>query len=185
MRFLRAISTAISLVLFLVMALIWIRSYWVSETLLWSYPSHQTLIGTSYTQFFIRSISPPPSRMPGVPIGFLYCKERHPDFWGNYRGASILCVRHEWLGFAYGVYPSTTESYRFWAVPYWSIQLVASILPLLFLYRWLRRRRFHVGCCQKCGYDLRAHKPGDKCPECSTIIETMSRPPEPPANISQ
>jgi hypothetical protein len=24
--------------------------------------------------------------------------------------------------------------------------------------------------CRQCGYDLRAHKPGDKCPECGTVI---------------
>jgi len=30
--------------------------------------------------------------------------------------------------------------------------------------------------CRQCGYDLRAHKPGDKCPECGTLI-----PPPPPA----
>jgi|GEM_PF-4177911 len=24
-------------------------------------------------------------------------------------------------------------------------------------------------CCLKCGYDLRAHKPGDRCPECGEV----------------
>jgi len=39
--------------------------------------------------------------------------------------------------------------------------------------RRLRRLRL-VGLCPNCSYDLRAHKPGDRCPECGTAIPLIS-----------
>jgi ribosomal protein L32 len=55
--------------------------------------------------------------------------------------------------------------------------LLFSILPLLALRAISRRRKAAnaAGLCPKCGYDLRAHHAGDKCPECGTLIS----PPRP------
>ena len=35
-------------------------------------------------------------------------------------------------------------------------------------------RRLHQRHCRKCNYDLRAHKPGDRCPECGTTVPDLS-----------
>jgi hypothetical protein len=32
------------------------------------------------------------------------------------------------------------------------------------------------GLCPKCSYDLRAHKPGERCPECGTVIDSTHSP---------
>jgi hypothetical protein len=62
-------------------------------------------------------------------------------------------------------------------VPAWGpLGLGATVsLWLFFVLRRRRRiaRRVGQGLCLQCGYDLRAHKAGDKCPECGT--------PKPPA----
>jgi hypothetical protein len=39
----------------------------------------------------------------------------------------------------------------------------------------IRAHRYVEGQCEQCGYDLRAHSPGDSCPECGLVV--------PPRNI--
>jgi len=52
------------------------------------------------------------------------------------------------------------------------LAVAVPVLGLLFFSPSENRRRFRErhGLCLTCGYDLRAHKPGDKCPECGTVI---------------
>ncbi|MCL2639391.1 MAG: hypothetical protein FWD53_00950 [Phycisphaerales bacterium] len=49
----------------------------------------------------------------------------------------------------------------------------------IFVARWRkahdRYQRWKTNHCIACGYDLRAHKPGDKCPECGTLIPEQSQ----------
>lgn len=74
--------------------------------------------------------------------------------------------------------PSGTLVRRFFAAPLWMLALFAGTWPLASIALTIRRRRrrkraARVGCCQRCGYDLRATPvPGGKtlprCPECGT-----------------
>lgn len=45
-----------------------------------------------------------------------------------------------------------------------------SAWPIGAAVRWFRRCRHLPGHCVTCGYDLRAHKPGDRCPECGSSV---------------
>lgn len=59
--------------------------------------------------------------------------------------------------------------------PYWSLVLVVGAVPATSLARAVtryrqRRYRRRYGLCLICGYDLRAHSPGQRCPECGTVI---------------
>jgi len=62
-------------------------------------------------------------------------------------------------------------------VPYWLLATVAAILPGIVGARLLRdvrrRRRIARGMCPECGYDLRASK--DRCPECGRAIMADDR----------
>ena len=51
--------------------------------------------------------------------------------------------------------------------PDWFLFALTSILPMLWLRDWHRRRRFGPGQCQRCGYDLRATP--QRCPECGAV----------------
>jgi len=53
----------------------------------------------------------------------------------------------------------------------------ASLLGVLSALWLVRHRPWQTkeGCCRKCGYDLRAHKPGQRCPECGTVIPVGTR----------
>jgi hypothetical protein len=57
---------------------------------------------------------------------------------------------------------------RFLSIPLWLVFLATAILPLGWAFRWHRMRTtLAMGCCQICGYDLRATP--DRCPECGTV----------------
>ena len=62
-------------------------------------------------------------------------------------------------------------------IPFSYLALSFAILPAL-AFRSLRRRRkaAQLGLCPKCRYDLRAHEPGARCPECGTSIEKVETP---------
>jgi hypothetical protein len=52
------------------------------------------------------------------------------------------------------------------------IVICVALLGTLRLGFYHRRERQWLlsGCCRKCGYDLQAHKRGERCPECGTLI---------------
>jgi hypothetical protein len=65
-----------------------------------------------------------------------------------------------------------------WAlvVPHWFVFTMVSLPCILYMRRLFRRmRRRARGCCEKCGYDLRA-TPG-KCPECGGASKAASASP--------
>jgi hypothetical protein len=57
-------------------------------------------------------------------------------------------------------------------VPIWFIAVIALFVPATWVISRLQRRRVPPGHCPTCRYDLRAHAPGQKCPECGTVIQT-------------
>jgi hypothetical protein len=82
--------------------------------------------------------------------------------------------------------PKFASDYRFFSVPCWLVAPVLAFWPLtsLTLLLRLRRRRLRrelLGCCQRCGYDLRptADQSGPllaRCPECGAKAAGSQRP---------
>ena len=67
------------------------------------------------------------------------------------------------------------DSLSYFLLPAWIILVPLGLLAIaaaVFELRYWRRRvrSRTVGLCPTCSYDLRAHAPGDKCPECGTFI---------------
>ena len=83
------------------------------------------------------------------------------------------------VGWSYYESAGTVQAYLF--IPLSYLALLFSLLPLL-AFRSIRRRRkaardARTGLCPACGYNLLAHKIGQRCPECGTLI----LPPTPPS----
>ncbi len=88
-------------------------------------------------------------------------------------GFSLEAYRHQRMGIAEETAQLT--SYIL-ILPAWFLALLFAILPAL----WLRRRRIErkrnrIGFCQHCGYDLRATP--SRCPECGTAVPAPPRRP--------
>jgi predicted RNA-binding Zn-ribbon protein involved in translation (DUF1610 family) len=78
------------------------------------------------------------------------------------------------------------DGYSF-RLPYW-LPITASLAFTIWSYRRLIQfnRLQSQGRCTHCNYDLRAHKPGDLCPECGTLIlEKSAKMAKPEARSSQ
>jgi hypothetical protein len=174
---------AISLVLCLATAAIWIRSYWVSDAFLnFRYLPPDMSVATKdflpRTNQQFTDISVLRGELLVVrtlrPVGYTGTS----DGWNRLtqhtlpllnRGTSFL--NH--CGFALGMdhpadYPGAS-SFRL-LFPLWGIVLLTAILPFWWLLRFRRtieRGRIEEGRCAKCGYDLRATP--DRCPECGTV----------------
>jgi hypothetical protein len=163
------LSVASSLVLVLA-ALLWTRSYWYTDYVLrdeWSITSADGALVASQIdgQNWMRS-------------GIRYLKrstklatmEQQLYMFGP------RDISHSFAGFAYysGQYKFQPGArYAVYQLPLWSITLAALPLPvwwILTVRRRQRERRVRHGRCPHCSYDLRAHAPGQACPECGTPV---------------
>ena len=90
---------------------------------------------------------------------------------GYVHGESISWVHKQFLWFRYSRGEFTDGTCPSWSVPHWlpAILLLALSRPLLIRIRssCQRRSRLHSGLCPSCGYDLRATP--ERCPECGTV----------------
>ena len=76
-----------------------------------------------------------------------------------FQGADILVV---WL---VGSFVSMLAVIGIWFI----VGLIVELSPAS-RKRYREARRLVRAQCMQCGYDLRAHKPGDQCPECGHLV---------------
>jgi hypothetical protein len=71
------------------------------------------------------------------------------------------------------------------AIPYWALVVVTALPQLMYWSRAFHRNRIiAANLCPHCRYDLRAHHPGDNCPECGTPLPAPLTTPDPQTTAS-
>ena len=105
---------------------------------------------------------------------FTFMPEFDPDYVEHHDHPSLPYR----LGFSHGYFHDEWEGWvtacRVIAAPAWFVALVLALWPAWCLVTLPARRRaarIAAGLCAACAYDLRAHRPGQKCPECGRVIE--------------
>ena len=86
------------------------------------------------------------------------------------RQASVAIRLVLYLLFTGGGYLTLAERDRMTGFGFVLLAAAVPILGFIFFSPTKRRRAYRLrhNLCLNCGYDLRVHKPGDKCPECGT-----------------
>jgi hypothetical protein len=189
-RILHRLLTALSLLLLLATAGIWVRSYWVSDALNWyDWPADRSFFDQKSIRCSRGGVRFDAWRRLSAfvqsPGDVHFQHQRHsalayPVYGDELNGYfSSEPPRYAALGFEW--IPETATSWaeppdndgRLYAltVPLYFPCLLFALLPahylLHFRRRWRIARRIALGCCIGCGYDLRA-TPG-RCPECGNL----------------
>lgn len=98
---------------------------------------------------------------------------RYPSVSIDQRHIPPAVIGLDWIGASYF---HERQLQIIVVVPHGVVALAAAVLPWLWLRRFRQLRPVNAGLCPKCRYDLRAHKPGDKCPECGTAVTASTNP---------
>lgn len=186
LRLARRVLTIVSLLCFLGVATLWVRSRWFDELMILQWGRHsgdrwrfvQASLGSTAGSFIasmeIQNTTDPQylrfyRKMPVGPTVLFRSRDR--TGWA----ASTSGGRSRWWN-RLGFYHASSTSgaplvvFEHWVgMPHWLFLPILSVMPLRWLRgAWKRGRRRRAGLCLRCGYDLRASP--ERCPECGTAV---------------
>ncbi len=173
-RVLFTIVSAISLLLFLAVVGVWVRSFFYRDIVTFVAPRDQGQVIQS-----IRGRLHIVSELSGTSRGSIshQVDRLAPDaIWNG--GMSSYPVKVEWhWGHVWQNYSRIHRSFgttgfagfmtlhRLIVVPYWSPAFLFVVLPTIWIWRFIKYgHRRKIGHCPRCNYDLRATP--QRCPEC-------------------
>jgi hypothetical protein len=178
------ICSGVSLVLFVAVVVLWVRSHGSTDRIDWRNErgsrSVRTARGHAVLYLYVADLSDRPDRHHGP----RYQHEDHPSvpfntliLMAGERGETSYS--REWAGFAWHERRNVRlgRLHVIAVMPFWSIAAATGALPVAWavvrVRSALRARRRHAGVCASCGYDLRA-TPG-RCPECGVVRDEDNR----------
>ena len=163
-----SVLSAISLLLFVAVVALWVRSYWVGEGFCWRTNGGQYLrLGSQRGGLWYSSARLSQGKRLGYdPSGY----QRGPV--ADSMDGDVTELRWSRIGFRYY---GSDRGYlfarkRYIRIPHWALVAASGTVLAWCLSRSPRRRRTRRrGDCAACGYDFRA-TPG-RCPECGLVPE--------------
>ena len=166
--------SAISLLLLVATAALWIRTYWVADSLGWAKEKSVLIAGSSRGRFGSVHIQFGPKHGSWTFQGHRrqtpYPLPTNLPTSGT-RGWPRLGILYDELT------PSASTRASSLILPAWLIAIIMVVLPASWMVSYRRRlrlKRQQSGeLCASCGYDLRATT--ERCPECGTPINAMRK----------
>lgn len=165
----RPVFAVAALLIGAILALAWVRSYWVCDGVFWKDKRVMLRVVSSRARLLVgywRSVGT--QDLPQVGLG--YSRRLPRDFSEMQVGPEIgtgSARRWSRLGFVIERDGGTNTRGGVAIVPYWMLLLVGGLAVFGRRLVWtpiVRRRRRRRGLCQACGYDLRGS--AERCPEC-------------------
>ena len=171
------VAAALSLLLLVVAAALWVRSFWRSDY--YKTAARQTCVFTQPGALWFTFADRPYRTRPGYasePATSVF--DRQNRTWtldGRPSTNGYAGYSYRGLGFACFWFTQTSYAppcrFTYVGVPMWAIVIVTAATPALWLRRRLRAIR-PAGRCAHCGYDLRATP--DRCPECGSPASPLA-----------
>lgn len=146
-----------SLLLFVAACVLWVRSLSTYDLVSYATDARVAYSVSTRPHGLRLSRSLAPQREPGWRIRSI------PVLDGSSKPLTYEFAGFGW-GYSRGFAPTVRDANL--RVPFWLIAALSAVLPLWTARRIALRRRWRVGLCAACGYDLRATP--RRCPECGT-----------------
>jgi 4-amino-4-deoxy-L-arabinose transferase-like glycosyltransferase len=161
---------ALSLLLCVATAALWLRSYWTVDAIFHLNPLHRSDVYSDRGTLCLDITSTDESRNSSTAWRYWHIRissdrRRHLEIG---EGQSFLARLG--VGYLPNYLTLSGSSGAQFFLPHWLFCVMFLIAPVIRRRRWLRNRPLRqTGHCVSCGYDLRATP--DRCPECGTPIE--------------
>ncbi len=189
------IASTLSLILFIAISILWIRSYWFYDIIRYSSESSDWWISVdsgrilamadraseyrSYAFSWESTSKAPPAPIlpaPTTSTGSVTVSGSAVSVSSSY---TVSYDHHIYFpGFAFTSRSQTPLRGVLVLISFWLLAILTSILPLARIVVLLRTRSRHrrrlLGLCSACGYDLRATL--DRCPECGSSAPLPAKP---------
>ena len=173
------ILSALSLLLCVAVAALWLRSHWYSDVLTVWTGKGSIAVGSTYGDLWLERSNfhgtSPSFAVASFPIGSPPDSQRRSlSRMASYRFGRFIIAADSRPAKNVGLDPAVASQglqlptgllVRDWInVPVWAVFVLAAIASVPGFWPYLRRRDRVKGHCPSCGYDLRATP--DRCPEC-------------------
>ena len=163
------------------MVALWVRSYSVSDTLIYTASSGRLIASTGPGRFdLVLSTGGDWSSERGLDLAHERPPRTLSQAYEDVRGGYDVIADSDvyrcgpWGKFGYSRVSSPLRLIALVLVPAWLPIAVFAALPTIRLFRSYRRTLDRRGLCPYCGYDLRATP--DRCPECDRISNGSTLP---------
>lgn len=177
-RIFLACLTTFSLLVLISLSILWLRSYRHTDRLTSVSTTGQKSLYSRQGHLVLNYLHADWSNQPASRFGIKYDRDTPAPPSEDLMVRLLLCTSrgvtesfHERAGFAlYQRNRPDGVQYVIAVAPFWALAAASGLLPLGWTVQRLRRRFFSrpvPGCCERCGYDLRATP--QRCPECGHV----------------